>query len=118
MKSLDFKLDKQLFNFLITRKRIWPLLDGFGVYASPKNYYFTMNMITLTNLNPNLNEYIFLDDDLNCYAEDDSKYPEKLLIKLKDGSIQKELKSHILKYGINYNRADLKNEKIKNSFSK
>ena len=108
MKPLNFKIDKKFFNLLITRKRIWPLLDGFGVYISHKNFYNGMNVISLTYLNPDLYEFIFFDDDLNGYAGDNSKYPEHLLIKLKDGSIQKELKSHILKYEINYERDDLK----------
>lgn len=117
MTPLNFKIDRDLLNMLLLkRNEYWALHDEMECIAILRDNPDEPVDIRLTYPRPWICNQIFVDDsilvddDLNCYKWNYSKNPDFLIKKLKDGSLKDELKSNILKYGLDYTFKDLNDE--------
>lgn len=124
MISLDFKIDRDLLNLILTRRnKWWPLMYGHEIFNRVKDdpdepveiilYYPHPVLFDLEAGGVFKRESILVDNEMNCFKPDESKTPEVFINKLKDDSLKKELKSHILNYGLDYTFKDLMKEGVK-----
>ena len=116
MIPLNLKMDRDLLNLLQLRgHKVWPLLHENSMYIEFKKQPNELNEIFLYSY-PTIccqtfvNESILVDNELNCYIRNRSKTPNVFINKLKNDSLKNELKSHILKYGLDYSFDDIVKE--------
>ena len=111
------------FFILLDKKAIWPLEDiqigsdeveqpSFIVWLDFKNKNNMSGIWINGYFNGRFNhELVWMDNDFDCYYEEEEECPRFLEYLFTDNNIKNMLCNYILKFGLDYDRKDLKSLK-------
>lgn len=111
------------FFILLDKKAIWPLEDiqiGSDKVEQPSILVWldlkTKNNMSQILINGYINErfyheLVWMNNDFECYYEDEDEYPRFLEYLFTENNIKNMICNYILKFGLDYNLQDLKSLK-------